>query len=348
MLTNDTGQGIFGCVWSSDGKYLLYIGDWNGDENFHLYSIAVNSKLTRDLTPFKGIRAQNFLVDAAKPRDVLVELNIRDRAVFDMYRVNMETGAVVLEVENPGNVRWWLPDKNFVIRAAVTLNEDVSMTLRIRDAADKPWRDLLVWPFGQSGVVDGYGANLAIAFTKDGKGLYIQSALNSDNGRLIIIDSQSGKEIQEIAAHPKCNLWSIMGPTLYDKALVMFHPKTGEVQAVGFNYLIPWWKILDPSIKKDFDFFAKNLPGVPIVKERNADDSVWMVGSISDVAPGKDFFYFRKTGELKPVFPGEKKEKNYTFAAMKPYVIKARDGLELPCYLTLPPGMKAKKLPMVV
>jgi hypothetical protein len=76
MLSNDTGRGIYSCSWSTDGKYLMYIGDWNGDENFHLYSIDVKSKLTRDLTPFKGVRAQNFQVNAAKPNEVLVELNI--------------------------------------------------------------------------------------------------------------------------------------------------------------------------------------------------------------------------------------------------------------------------------
>jgi dipeptidyl aminopeptidase/acylaminoacyl peptidase len=38
----------------------------------------------------------------------------------------------------------------------------------------------------------------------------------------------------------------------------------------------------------------------------------------------------------------------YELAPMKPVTIKSRDGLELVCYLTLPLGVEAKKLPMVL
>ena len=40
--------------------------------------------------------------------------------------------------------------------------------------------------------------------------------------------------------------------------------------------------------------------------------------------------------------------KGYSLAAKKPVIIKSRDGLELVCYLTTPPGVEAKSLPLVV
>jgi dipeptidyl aminopeptidase/acylaminoacyl peptidase len=38
----------------------------------------------------------------------------------------------------------------------------------------------------------------------------------------------------------------------------------------------------------------------------------------------------------------------YRFAKMMPIVIKARDGVDLPCYLTLPPGIPPKNLPLIL
>ena len=67
----------------------------------------------RDLTPFQGIRATNIAGDKDHPNELLVGLNLRDRRVFDMYRVDLTTGAIVLDTENPGDVVGWVTDADF-------------------------------------------------------------------------------------------------------------------------------------------------------------------------------------------------------------------------------------------
>src|SRR4030095_16214865 len=105
----------------------------------------------RALTPFRGVRAQNVLTDLQHPKFVLVALNRRDPQAFDMYRVDLETGAVTLEATNPGDVLTWTTDNDFVIRAATAFEGKSGNTLiRVRDAVDKPWRDLVVMPFEQA------------------------------------------------------------------------------------------------------------------------------------------------------------------------------------------------------
>ncbi|UCE22465.1 MAG: S9 family peptidase [Candidatus Aminicenantes bacterium] len=350
MVTENASHGITDYYWSSDGKYLLFIQDWRGDENYHLYSLKLNTRVQKDLTPFQGAKAQNIILSQRHPNQVLVGLNLRDPRVFDMHRIDLETGKVTLDTKNPGDVRWWLTDSEFKIRAAVSIDpEDSSMELRVREAVDKPWRRIVFWPFGESGVLEGYGSNLVIRFTQDGKALYIQSALKSDTGRLVKIDAVSGEELEIIAHDPRSNIWDRMDSALYLHAVVMFEPQGDRVQAVGFNYLKPEWKVLDSGIKDDFKFLQEKYPeSVFMIEQRVDNDRKWLVGYFSDIKPKQYFLYDREKKSIEPLFDEKLSLEKYELAPMKPLVIPARDGLELPCYLTLPPGKKPDKLPMVL
>src|SRR6266446_9772711 len=117
-VTNEAGYPIHYYWWAVDGKHILYFHDNNGDEIDHLFSVDLTNGNVRDLTPFRGVRAQNVLTDSQHPQSLLVALNLRDRTKFDMFRVDLETGAISLEATNPGDVLTWKTDNNFVIRAA--------------------------------------------------------------------------------------------------------------------------------------------------------------------------------------------------------------------------------------
>jgi len=58
---------------------------------------------------------------------------------------------------------------------------DSSTVLRVRDGKDKPWRNLIHWSFGETGLLEGYGSEMAIAFTPEGNALYTQAAFNGDH-----------------------------------------------------------------------------------------------------------------------------------------------------------------------
>jgi Tol biopolymer transport system component len=98
MVTRATHRGIYDYAWAFDGKHLLYFSDENGNEDFHLYSVDLTNEEVRDLTPFAGTRAQQLLLSPARPGELLVGMNRRDRKVFDVYRVDLETGATRLDL----------------------------------------------------------------------------------------------------------------------------------------------------------------------------------------------------------------------------------------------------------
>jgi dipeptidyl aminopeptidase/acylaminoacyl peptidase len=349
MVTQDKTSGIYDFYWAYDNKHILFLQDSDGDENFHVYAADIENKTTKDMTPFKEVKSQNLLLDENHPHEILVGLNKRDKRHFDMHRINLETGKVVKETENPGDVRWWLADADFVVRAAVALNPtDISTSLRVRDGVGKPWRDLIVWPFGETGLLEGYGSEIAVAFTPDGNALYVQAAFEGDHTQLAKVDAKTGKVLEIIAQQPNASIWNQPDITLYDKAAVMFQPKTMKVQAVGFYYLQPQWQVLDPAIKEDFEILKKIRQGIFYVVSRDLSGQLWTVNYYSDNTTGAYYLYDSSSKKAELLFETAPHLAKYTFAHMKPEVIKSRDGADIPCYLTLPEGIEAKNLPMVL
>lgn len=330
QVTNDTLRGVRNYFWAPDSQRLLYLQDIGGDENWHVYSVDLQTKVVRDLTPFQGIRAQNVNLDKDHPNQMLIGLNLRDRRVFDMYRVDLTTGAIVPDTQNPGDVVAWTTDAAFVIRGALATNPaDQSTILRVRDSQDAPWRTLLTWPFGEEGG--------PVAFTLDGKFMYITTTLGSDTSRLVKIDLATGQEVETLANNPKSDI-----------AGVVVHPDTRKVQAVGFYYQTLEWKILDPSIQADVDTLSKLQRGEFGVTSRDRADKTWIVSYQRDDGPVAYYTYDRTSKKADLMFVNQPELEKHTLATMKPVVIKARDGLDLVAYLTLPPGVEPKNLPLVL
>jgi dipeptidyl aminopeptidase/acylaminoacyl peptidase len=349
MVTQDAHRGIYTFDWAADGQHILYQQDRDGDENWHLYAIDLPSRVVRDLTPFVGIRAQNVLTDPKHPDELLVGLNLRDRRVFDMYRVNLKSGAVALDTPNPGEVMSWATDDNFVIRAATVFDSDARTIVRVRDRADAPWRDLLVSPFEESSFYGQMnGGSLVCGFTADGQGLYVVSPLGSDKTRLVRLDVKTGKELEVLAADPRSDVEYFIGQGISTTPAVVTDPRTGRVQAVAFNYTRLEWKVIDPAIADDFRVLQESHPGVLTIVSRDRDDARWLVRYAQDDGPVAYCLYDRSRKTTRPLFEEEPALRRYKLAKSKPLVIRSRDGLDLVCYLTLPPDQGEKNLPLIV
>ena len=108
------------------------------------------------------------------------------RSQFDVHRVDLKTGKVELDTENPGDVQGWQADNALRIRAAQAQTEDGGTIVRVRDDVKAPWRDLIKWgPDETFGGVNG--------FSPDDKSLWITTSLEVNAARLIEIDVATGK-----------------------------------------------------------------------------------------------------------------------------------------------------------
>ena len=327
-LTDDKKRGIRTYVWTFDGEQLIYLQDSDGDENYHLTAVNLKTGIIRDLTPFQGIRAEIIDLDAKYPKEILVGMNLKNRAKFDVYRINLANGAVEFDTANPGNVMVWTADADFKIRAAIATTPDGGSELLYRSAPDAKWEKLRHWDSEEEGS--------PLSFSKDNKTLYVTANHDANALRLLAIDLNSKKET--VLAEDKN----------YDVRNVMVHPEKRTVQAVFFNKDKVERKILDKSIVEDFKVLDKLRKGQLSLVSRDQADKTWLASFSNDDGPTYYYTYNRAKKKGTLLFSHQPKLEGLSLATMKPISLKARDGLVLHGYLTLPVGVAAKNLPTVL
>jgi dipeptidyl aminopeptidase/acylaminoacyl peptidase len=350
LLTHEAKRPVNLYRWAEDSLHVLYQQDSDGDENWHVYSVDLTSQKVRDLTPFQGVKAQNVLTSSARPGEILVGINLRDPRVFDLFRIDLKTGAVLPDTENPGDVLSFTTDTAFVVRAATAFDPKTGETiLRVRNSASSPWRTLLRWPFEEStmfGQIN--GGTLVASFAPDGNSLYVVSATGSDTARLVRVDAESGRELEVVASDPRSDVAVDPGAFTDYSPQILFGPETHAIQAVGFEYLERSWKVLDPALGRELDSLAKDHPGFLTIESRDRADSVWIVSQASTERPPRYFLFDRASKTTRPLFESQPELDRYTLASPRGVVITARDGMRLTAYLTLPPGVAPKGLPLIL
>ena len=140
-----------------------------------------------------------------------------------------------------------------------------------------------------------------------------------------------------------------------DVEQVWFEPRTASPQAYTFNYLKPGIAVLNPAVKKDVDLLTKKLGEGFSVTNRTLDDSMWTVVTDDAQAPAIAYLYDRKAGAVTKLFEQRPALAKAPLVPMQSLELKARDGLTLVSYLSLPPGADTngdgrpeKPVPMVL
>src|SRR5579872_175907 len=339
-LTGSSLRGIYQYLWAEDGTHILYWHDEEGNEKWHLYLVDVATGQTRDLTPYPGARVQNLLLDPRHPHEVLVGINKRDHQTFDAYHIDLDSGATRLDTTNPGDVLSWRADNGFHIRAATAFQATTADTLvRTRDLPEGAWRDLLQWPFNDSemfGQVN--GGSVVAGFTPDDTALYAVSSQSSDKSQLVRVDTRS-KHIETVAASD-CDVaeddTGVGVPPDDYRYLILRNPDTGAPQAVAFECTERTWKVLDPSIHADLEFLRSHLDGFPYVLSRSRNGNLWVVANLAGDKPIEYSLYDQRKKSLQPLFSEHPELARYPLAKPQAVTFKARDGLQIPAYLTRP------------
>ena len=329
VVTDDADRGIRVFQWAHDGRHLLYLQDTGGDENWRLYDVDVTTMRRRDLTPFEGVQAQILATEKDLPDQVLVGLNRDNPALHDVYRLNLTSGDLVKEVENPG-FAGWVADTKLVTRVGVGLEPDGTLVVKVRDGADGDWRLLLTLP------AEDALTSAPIAISPDGATMLAMSSLDANTGRLVRVDLGSGAQAV-IAEDPDA-----------DVSGVRVHPDTREPQVVTWVKERTEYRVLDPALEADVAAIRALHPGDPDIVAHDHSDMVWLVAFTNDTGPIPYFLYDRQRREGRFLFDHQPELSQYELAPMEPFSFQARDGLTIHGYLTFPPGVGRKNLPMVL
>ncbi len=331
-VTADTDRGVRVFAWAHDGRRLLYVQDAGGDENWRLYDVDLKSLERRDLTPFDKIHATIIGASKRRPSEVLVGINADNPQLHDVYRLDLVSGELVKEIENPGYAGW-LADEDLVIRCALEPLPDGSLDVLVRDAdagAGADWRQLRTIPAEDVTSFD------VVSFSGDGRSVLMITAAGTDTARLTRVDLATGDEMM-LASDPEA-----------DVAGVVLHPDTQDPQIVLVLKDRMEYLVLDQSVAGDLTAIRALHPGDPSISGRDDADATWLVAFNVDAGSVTYFLYDRAAKSGRLLFEARPELSGYTLAAMEPFSFAARDGLTIHGYLTFPPGADRSSLPAVV
>lgn len=334
-ITASTDHPISTHFWSSDSNQILFIKDNGGDENFHLYGVDIITGKQQDYTPFANVSIKVIGVSSKRQNELLVGINNRDPRWHDVYLLNIKTGKRKLLLKGDGFINFQSDDDlqlRLVGRPNVVGGVDY-FHIKGGVVADKSFLSTSLEDSGTS----------PLGFTSDGRTLYWIDSRDRDTAALFAEDTATGQR-KLIGQDSRAELSGTLR-----------HPVSGEVQAFSVNYLKDEWHFIDKRLKDDFDWLEKHLDKDFFVVSRTRADDKWIVGVDLLSKVSGTYLYNRQTKHLRTLYVARPELLGVPLMPMLTAEIKARDGLILPSYLTLPKGSdingdgKAdKRVPMVL
>lgn len=327
-ITEAKERDLAGFFWKGKNR-ILYLQDSNGDENFRLYAVDKDGKNKKDLTPFEKVRVQ--IIDALEDNDdeMLIGLNKRDPQIFDVYRVNVNTGKMELVEQNPGNITGWMTDHNGKLRIATT-TDGVKTSILYRKTEKDKFKNVITTSFKDD--------LSPLFFTPDNKYVYAASNLGRDKDAVVIYDLDNNKELKMLYENPEVDVNNL----LYSK-------KRKTITGVSFTTWKTQYSFFDEQRKEMQNDLEKKLPGYDVaVTNMDKDEDKALVVAYSDKSYGTYYFYNIKDKKLSKLAEISPWLNESEMAEMKPITYTSRDGMTIHGYLTLPKGKETKNLPVVV
>jgi dipeptidyl aminopeptidase/acylaminoacyl peptidase len=329
VVTDDSDRGIRMFAWAHDGRHLLYLQDTGGDENWRLHDVDLATMQRRDLTPFDNVQTQLIAGEKKFPTEILVGMNRDNPQLHDVYRLDLTTGELTKEVENPGFVGW-VADSQLVVRAGVAPQPDGGLVLMVRGGGGEEWRPLL--------SIDAEDALTSgpVAFSEDGTSMLVLSSVGTNTGRLVRLNLTTG-DAEVLAEDPEADVTGIR-----------LHPDTREPQIVTFLKDRSEYRVLDPDVADDLAAIRALYPGDPSFDDADDTDATWLIRFTTDTGAVPFFSYDRETRTGRFLFETRPELARYELAPMEPFSFTARDGLTIHGYASFPPGAGREGLPTVL
>src|SRR5271163_1394289 len=324
--------------WSRDSKYVLYVQDAAGDENFNVYAIeptlAADAKTgvppTRALTNLKGVRTEIFATPKAKPDILYIGLNDRDPQWHDLYELRISTGEKTLLRKNTERIAGWDFDHDGNLRLAERTNQAGDTEI------------LRVDP-------DGF-KQIYTCTVLEGCGVQDFDAANK---QVYLITNKGALDLSEL---------EVLDPATGSTAKIESDPENrvdlGGVVTSDIDYRILFTQyeddryrryFKDKGFEQEYHWLESKLPGKEInFGARSKDENIWIVNASSSTEPGETYLWNRAAKTLDLQYRVRAELPRASLSERKPYHFKSSDGLEIPAYLTLPKGLPTKNLPLIV
>jgi acetyl esterase/lipase len=266
-------------------------------------------------------------IDAGDPNHVLMEEVDREDREFllGLYQVSLDTGHAQVLLHQTRDTIQFLTDGYGHLIAHIDQDSDLTnhvmvgnnevFSYQVRGAADFQIEGVTLGPTPQIAAkhASAYGTTGLYAWSAAGVGsaLFENPAYDIDE---VLADERTGR---------------VIGVTYVDDAQ----------RSVYF----------DPTLQKVQLTLEKMYPGQTVsILSRDEAGSTYVIGTQGPKNPPALLLYSTADQHVKLIDEAYASLKPSDLGDMKPYPYKARDGLDVHAYLTLPPGRDPHNLPTVI
>ncbi|MFP5021315.1 S9 family peptidase [Pseudonocardia phyllosphaerae] len=348
QVTHDTRRGVSRYHWTDDPRWLLYLQDTDGNEDWHVHRVDLDApgEPAVDLTPMeRGSRVFGIERLPARPGTVLVTMN-PDPMSLDVYRLDIATGELTPHLEQTEPTATTLFDRAGTPAFQSVYTDDGAIEFSAIDSGSGE-RRLLRRVSGAEYPVGVYPQLL----TADGAGLlvgtYPDDPADGDDLRLVRIDHATGAEtvVAAVDGHSLDTVGMLAPGVLPPPVLT---DQAGNPLAARFVADRPHVEVIDPGFAPVYERLATLSDGV--LGTLSCDDAGrrWVATFTHDRDPGVTWLYDHETGEARELFRPYPDRDPADMAPMTPVSFPARDGLPLHAFLTLPVGVEPRNLPLVL
>jgi dipeptidyl aminopeptidase/acylaminoacyl peptidase len=313
--------------FDSSGKRILITIDDNGSERERLAILDVATRKLRFVDTPATARTEIVAVSAARPDTILIRVNDRNPEEFDLHLLDLTSLERRMVMTGEGVVDAFA-DAAFDHIATTVAQPDGGFAVVMRDGGKRRTITTI--------AADDSRGSTVLGLSGDGKSLFLINSMTRDRAALEAVDLASADR-QLIAADPNADI-----------ARVLFSRIDGRPIAYRSDFLERRWVAIDRSFSDTFATLARKLPGSFDIISQSGDDRYWILRH-DPVSRSPRYLIFdrqRKTitavGDAFPVLQAT------PLVDMTAHIIRARDGLPLVSYLTLPTVKTKGPVPMVM
>lgn len=314
-------------AWSADSRFLLYQADRDGWENDVIVSIDVTKPGAAPRTYDFGADVKSS-IDTIPPEtgnEILIRHNGRDRARFDLFRLNLDSGETTLVYEVEALGAWWNIDRQGQIYGRTRTNTPDDWRVELREG-DK-WREIR-----RGGQEDDFWV---LAQPDDAGRILAISNLGRDKRALVRFDPITGTET---ILHSEDEV---------DLSWVELDPRDGRLLSV----------VSYPGYQTRA-FFDEDYQALTVLLQTDDATALHRVSVTHDMSKAifevehstrgwSKHLVHAKIGEVENIQIPPIADHADALSPMEPVTFNAKDGLTIHATLTRPQGVSGPA-PMVI
>ena len=318
--TEDWNLGL-NAIWLHSNRHLIFFRQHEGDENWRIYCVDLETAKSHPLSPASGVRAFVQQISRHFPTEILVGHNARDHRFFDLYRIDVLTGRSAL-IQRNESFTGFVTDAHFNVRLASRMLDDGGMEYFAKDT-NGCWQ-----PYARIGAEDAITTR-PIDYDAKGTKLYWLDSRGRDKSAVVEEDTATGAH-RVLATDVDADFTELA-----------ISPQTGAPIAAASYHSRKKWHVFDAAYLEDHDILSRLVPGDLSVESVSQDTGFWIISRNSDVIPRSYYCYDRANRKAKFLFSSRPDLDAMRLVETRPISIRARDGLTLTGYLNLPPEAPA-------